>query len=649
MQFDFGRRSSGIHLRRLAPLLCLAATLSGSSPVHAQSNGVLREVWLNISGSVVSDLTNNAAFPTSPSFDGILTNGFEAPADVYDSYGQRLRALLVPPITGNYIFLIASDDASQLFLSTNETPAAKRLIARVDGWTSPRSYHQDALQKSAAIQLTAGQRYYIEALMKEGGGNDNLAVTWQKPGDVEPADGSAPIPNANLIPYGIGSPSFAVQPQSVSAVEGAAATFSVQLTRSLGASLQWIRKGTNVPGANAASYSISPLRLADNGSTIYCRAINFYGATNSNTALLTVNPDTTRPTISYAQNFGDPTLVTVGFSELMDPITAGVSGNFFINNNVQVLGATLLDDGITVLLRTTPLTTGSSYLLTVSNLRDRAQTPNTILPSSQKIFSVSYTPLPMSYIIGTNEPAGPSSRRTPIAITEIMYHPASRLDGKNLEFIEIYNSNPWPEDLSGYRISGDVGYTFPEGTSIPALGYRLLAANPTDVQAVYALANVLGPMTNSESGNYTNVLKNSGGTIRLRDELDAVLLEINYSDQPPWPPAADGAGHSLVLARPSYGEGDPRAWSASDRIGGSPGAYDSYTLLPTRPVLINEILSHTDPPQEDACELYNYSAAAVDLSGCVLTDPGPRIPGLHRNAAWLPFERRRRDAVLDRR
>jgi hypothetical protein len=52
-------------------------------------------------------------------------------------------------------------------------------------------------------------------------------------------------------------------------------------------------------------------------------------------------------------------------------------------------------------------------------------------------------------VAGTNrvvdlaaEPLGPSSRRTGLVISEIMYHPAARADGKNLEFIEIFNSEP---------------------------------------------------------------------------------------------------------------------------------------------------------------------------------------------------------------
>ncbi|HEY6229252.1 MAG TPA: hypothetical protein VI282_19195, partial [Verrucomicrobiae bacterium] len=43
---------------------------------------------------------------------------------------------------------------------------------------------------------------------------------------------------------------------------------------------------------------------------------------------------------------------------------------------------------------------------------------------------------------------GPASKRTALTISEVMYHPEARADGKNLEFIEIYNSENVPLDLS---------------------------------------------------------------------------------------------------------------------------------------------------------------------------------------------------------
>ena len=37
-------------------------------------------------------------------------------------------------------------------------------------------------------------------------------------------------------------------------------------------------------------------------------------------------------------------------------------------------------------------------------------------------------------------------------------------------------------------------------------------------------------------------------------------------------------------------------------------------------IVLNEVLAHTDLPQLDFVELYNRSASAVDVSGCILTD-----------------------------
>ena len=231
------------------------------------------------------------------------------------------------------------------------------------------------------------------------------------------------------------------------------------------------------------------------------------------------------------------------------------------------------------------------------------------------------------YAQPVTEPAGPSSRRTPVTITEIMYKPASRADGLNTEFIELYNSNPWSEDISGWRLDGQVQFVFPASSAIPGFGFLVVAAAPADLQTVYGLTNVAGP--------YTNSLKTSGA-LKLYDEQNSLLLDLSYDNIAPWPMGAAGTGHSIVLARPSYGEGDPRAWERSELAGGSPGAAQILQTNALRNVVINEILAHTDPPDVDSIELYNHGNAAVDLSGCFLSDdpatnkftipPGTSIP-----------------------
>src|SRR5216117_4154998 len=76
------------------------------------------------------------------------------------------------------------------------------------------------------------------------------------------------------------------------------------------------------------------------------------------------------------------------------------------------------------------------------------------------------------------EPLGPSSRRTGLVISEIMYHPLPRADGKNLEFIEIYNSEATPADISGFRLSGAVDFTFPTNTILAPLSFLAVAPVP---------------------------------------------------------------------------------------------------------------------------------------------------------------------------
>ncbi|HYG22244.1 MAG TPA: lamin tail domain-containing protein [Verrucomicrobiae bacterium] len=210
------------------------------------------------------------------------------------------------------------------------------------------------------------------------------------------------------------------------------------------------------------------------------------------------------------------------------------------------------------------------------------------------------------------EPPGPSSRRTALVITEIMYHPhVSWTGGDDLEFIELRNTGVITEDLTGHKIEGEISYSFPAGTQITPGQILVIARNPAAAQSFYGVS-CLGP--------FSQRLNNAGGEIILLNELGGRLLEINYSSTSPWPAAADGAGHSLVLSHPSYGENDPRAWSASAVIGGSPGSLDVAVADPAGAIVINEYLAHTDLPQRDYIELFNTSTQPVNVSGLWLSD-----------------------------
>ena len=142
------------------------------------------------SGTLVVNLTTNSRFPADPTSERQIDSA-EGDSNRADSYGSVLRGYLIPPVSGNYNFYIASDDKSELWMSTTTNPASMTLIASVTNATASEQWNKYAIQKSAARALTAGQGYYMEARHKEGTGNDYLAVGWS---------GSATSNQTNVIP-----------------------------------------------------------------------------------------------------------------------------------------------------------------------------------------------------------------------------------------------------------------------------------------------------------------------------------------------------------------------------------------------------------------------------------------------------------------
>jgi endonuclease/exonuclease/phosphatase family metal-dependent hydrolase len=168
------------------------------------SGSITREVWTGVTGSTVTDLTGNAAYPDNPSSTGALNLYLQSPANESDSYGQRIRGYVTVPQTGSYTFWIASDNTSELWLSTSENPANKQRIAWLGAsthpgeWAAQENAQVAVTQQSAPIPLTAGARYYIEVLHKENTGNDHVAVGWRLPNGLY----ERPIPAHRLSPAG---------------------------------------------------------------------------------------------------------------------------------------------------------------------------------------------------------------------------------------------------------------------------------------------------------------------------------------------------------------------------------------------------------------------------------------------------------------
>ena len=161
-----------------------------------------------------------------------------------------------------------------LFLSTDEDPANKVRIAFEPQWNGVRNFaetgrrypiNSDGLQVNGSdpISLTKGKHYFIESITKEGGGGDNLAVTWIEAGDDLPANGALPISGEYLSPWL--TPAVDDTPPTLSVVRNADGTVTMTFEGTLQTAPTVNGPWTDVNGA-------SPLTVPADQAAAFGRA-----------------------------------------------------------------------------------------------------------------------------------------------------------------------------------------------------------------------------------------------------------------------------------------------------------------------------------------------------------------------------------------
>jgi len=158
--------------------------------------------------------------------------------------------------------------------------------------------------------------------------------------------------------------------------------------------------------------------------------------------------------------------------------------------------------------------------------------------------------------------------QTAIVIHELMYHPTDDTEtDPGSEYVELHNRSASAMALGDWSLNRGVDYAFPAGTTIPAGGYLVIAANPSWVETTYAISGVLGP--------YVGVLSNFSDEIELEDALGNRADFVEYRQEGLWPTAPDGTGPSLELVNYDLDRRLPGAWSASLTGTGTPLAANS--------------------------------------------------------------------------
>lgn len=150
--------------------------------------------------------------------------------------------------------------------------------------------------------------------------------------------------------------------------------------------------------------------------------------------------------------------------------------------------------------------------------------------------------------------ANTPSRNTDIVINEIMYDAPS--DGRNAEFVELYNRGPAPVDLGGWRFVDGINFDFPSSTVIAAGDYLVIAADAGWIRDNYGQIPVIG--------DFAGQLRDSGELLRLEDAMGNLVDQVDYLPSGDWPELADGDGSSMELRHPQMDNDSPSAWADSD-------------------------------------------------------------------------------------
>ncbi len=153
-----------------------------------------------------------------------------------------------------------------------------------------------------------------------------------------------------------------------------------------------------------------------------------------------------------------------------------------------------------------------------------------------------------------------------LVISEIHYH-VTEPENPNLEFIEVYNENPDPLDLTGYTICNGVDFEFPDGLFLEGKSFLVICSNEAAIQAEYGITNTVG--------DWTGALSNGGERVEICNPAGITIAEVRYNDRGKWRVGADGTGHTLALVQPYLENDDGDSWTLSDQIGGTPGEANS--------------------------------------------------------------------------
>lgn len=200
-----------------------------------------------------------------------------------------------------------------------------------------------------------------------------------------------------------------------------------------------------------------------------------------------------------------------------------------------------------------------------------------------------------------------------VVINEIMYHPLDSHD--NLQYVELLNPTRAPVDISNWKISGGIRFSFPPKTVLSAGAFVVVAQDGAALQRTHS--GMPAPI-----GNFAGRLSHKGEKLELTDAAGNIVEKFHFRDHAPWPLGADGYGNSLERICADAPADDPLNWEASHTpsgaaSGGTPG--EANTVAASQPLpKVQNVQWERFPKPNQPIEVSAEAAAGAGLDRVTL-------------------------------
>ena len=192
---------------------------------------------------------------------------------------------------------------------------------------------------------------------------------------------------------------------------------------------------------------------------------------------------------------------------------------------------------------------------------------------------------------GSANAAQTMGAKTGLRLNEWMASPGTGLE----DWIEVYNGNALPVDVSGLVIT-DLAFGTPANRAIPALSF---------IGAGGYIQFFASDLAEPDADHLDFKLGAGGETLTIYDTDRTTLID------------------RVTFGAQAAGISQGRAPDGSDNITSFPpggSTPEGPNQIEITNVAISEVLTHTDPPFEDAIEIQNLTAVPVDISHWWLSD-----------------------------